>query len=110
MEVDLREVNAFITEERKKKQMTKKDLCEAAGIHKNTLTLYETKNQYPDFKCFIKILNGLGYSATISLKPLEDGELIAPFSCDGCLFKNGSYCSHHAKAISTIKDCPYQMD
>ena len=110
MEIDLRDINRFIASERKRRHLTKKDLGEASGVSPNTICVYETKDQLPDYKCFLKLLNGLGYSTKVELKDLEDGEKVNTFSCDGCLYKNGSYCTHFAKAISNVVDCPYTQE
>ena len=110
MEIDLKNINEFIKKERERQHLTKKELGDKSGVSPNTLCIYETHDMYPDFKVFMQILNGLGFSTKIEIRPLENGEKVYKQSCYGCVFKEGRYCSKQEKLISRIHDCPYLMD
>ena len=97
--IDLNNFDKWLKAQRKSRKLSKKDLGDMCDVSPNTLSIYETRQKYPDYKTFIKILNGLGYSAMIDLHDLQDDNFIHADLCEECInYLNGE---------CVLDECPY---
>lgn len=104
MEINLNDFPTWLKNERKRRGFTQIELGEISDVQPNTICIYEHRRCYPDYKVFIKLLKGLGYSATIELKPLEQTVCAR---CEGCVFEKDDYCTKFVKECELVRECPY---